>query len=109
MIVQKTKKGVVKLDDLTPEDWQWFRAATSHMIQLGSLTLGEQLIAFICSEIFLEKNNLPYLHLLPQSIKLKHYQLLAVATLLNAVEHPYYSAFGQQLSDIIFLQKAKNS
>lgn len=103
MKVTKNKKNEIKLTEIAGDDWLFMRSRTTKMVQ-HSLNMQDILLATILSELFLEKHTTPYIHLLPQSIKLKKYQIIAVSTMLTHEDCGiYYQAIGRELFNL-FLQ-----
>lgn len=108
MKIQKTKKGVVKIVELTPQDWQHLKQLAANAVIVATEP-EEQMVACIVSELLLEKNNSPYVHLLPTNLKLKNYQVIALSEILCTSQNSYYQNIGVQLYGLFDQQTANNS
>jgi hypothetical protein len=98
----KTPKKAIKLIGIAADDWAFIKNITTLFVA-EAITLEDILVATILSELILEKHSTPYTNLLPVSIKLKNYQIVALYRLLTKYEYNYYSPIGRRLIDL-FLQ-----
>jgi hypothetical protein len=98
----KTPKKAIKLINIATDDWLFLKNTTAKLVYEAE-NLQDTLVAAILSELILEKHNTPYIHLLPESLKLKTYQVIALSHLLTKQEYSYYSPIGRKLLDL-FLQ-----